>query len=289
KRPPDPSRPERSATCAGLGHHVLQLPVLHLLLVHQQHAHGHVLVGHAGGRGHVPDAHLVDERLDDGVVGRVVAVVQHAGAVALAVAGVVDRRGQEVVAPAQLCEGQAEGVELAAVLGRGAFAFGAGRVADDGGRGGRGEGGGEVFQHAGRGARGVRRRAVQGGAAAVADGRVPPADPPHDALPLHAQQVQEERGGFQVGVPAPLSPPPMGRPPPPGAAGLLGQPGLRAPVLGGEGQVVPLPLTLPLQDVGADVGGDVRLQPALVGLQGDQALRAQRGDLGPAAGGLRGL
>lgn len=46
----------------------------------------------------------------------------------------------------------------------------------------------------------------------------------------------------------------------------------------------PVAAVAPLQDVSADVGGDVRLCPALVRLQGRQAVRTQRGDPSPAAG-----
>lgn len=133
------SRSSLLATCARLGHHVLQLPVLHFLLVHDQHAHGHVLVRHARRRGNVPDAKVVDDRLDDGVVRGMVAVVEHPRAVALAEPRVVHRRSDEVVTPAELVEGEAERVQLAAVLGNAGFAFVVGDIRDDGVGGGGGE------------------------------------------------------------------------------------------------------------------------------------------------------
>lgn len=138
RKPP----PEPLATGARLGHHVLQLPVLHLLLVHDQHAHGHVLVRHAGRRRNAPDAQVVDDRLDDGVVGGVVAVVEHPWAAALAEPRVVHRRSDEVVTPAELVEGEAKRVQLAAVLGRAGFALVVGDIGDDGGGGGGGKRGG---------------------------------------------------------------------------------------------------------------------------------------------------
>lgn len=96
--------------------------------MHDQHAHGHVFIRYAGWRRHVPDAQVVDDRLDDGVVGGMVAVVQHPRTVSLAEPGVVHRRSDEVVTPAELVEREAEGVELAAVLGHAGFAFVVGDV-----------------------------------------------------------------------------------------------------------------------------------------------------------------
>lgn len=139
------------AAGAGLRHHVLQLAVLHLLLVHHQHAHGHVLVRHTGRRRDVPHAQVVDGGLDDGVVRGVVAVVEHPGTVPLAEARVVNGRGDEVVTPSQLVEGQAEGVQLAAVFWRAGFVFVVGDFRQDGG-GGRG---------GGKRQRGGRRRVFQ--------------------------------------------------------------------------------------------------------------------------------
>lgn len=94
------------AARARLGYHVVQLLVLHVVLVLHQHAHGHVFVRDAGRQRHVADAQVVDERLDDGVVRGMVAVVQNFGAVALAEARVVHRGRNEVVAQAELSEGQ---------------------------------------------------------------------------------------------------------------------------------------------------------------------------------------
>lgn len=143
----DPSLAAR----ARLGHHVVQLLVLHFPFVHHQHAHGHVFVRHAGWWRDVADAQVVDECLDDGVVRGMVAVVKHSRAVALAEAWVVHGRRDEVVAQAKLVEGEAEGVQLAAVLRHAGFAFDPRDVGDDGGGGGcgnRGEGRGigGVFQ-----------------------------------------------------------------------------------------------------------------------------------------------
>lgn len=129
------SAPETLATRARLGHHVVQLLVLHLLLVHDQHAHGHVFVRHAGRRRDVPNAQVIDDRLDDGMVRRMVAIVEYPRAVALAEPRVVHRWGNEVVTPAELVEGEAKRVELAAVLGHAGFAFVVGDIGDDGGRG----------------------------------------------------------------------------------------------------------------------------------------------------------
>lgn len=139
------------AAGARLGHHIVQLLVLHFPFVHHQHAHGHVFVRHAGWCRDVADAKVIDERLDDGVVWGMVAIVKHPWAVALAEAWVVHRRCDEVVAQAKLIEREAEGVQLAAVLPYAGFAFDPWDVGDDGGRGGcgnRGEGRGigGVFQ-----------------------------------------------------------------------------------------------------------------------------------------------
>lgn len=62
------------------------------------------------------------------MVGGMVAVVQHPWAVPLAEPRVVDGRGDEVVTPAELIKGEAEGVELTAVLGHAGFAFVVGDV-----------------------------------------------------------------------------------------------------------------------------------------------------------------
>lgn len=116
------------AARARRSHHVVQLLVLHLLLVHHQHTHGHVFVRYAGWRRHVANAQVVDERLDDGVVRGMVAVVENPGAVALAEAWVVHRGRNEVVAQTELAEGEAERVELAAVLWHTGVTFQAGNV-----------------------------------------------------------------------------------------------------------------------------------------------------------------
>lgn len=99
--------------------------------MHDQHAHGHVFVGHAGRRRDVPDAKVIDERLDYGMVGGMVAIVEHPRAVALAEARVVDGRGDEVVAPAKFVKRQAERVELASVFRCVGFVFVAGDIRDD--------------------------------------------------------------------------------------------------------------------------------------------------------------
>ena len=75
------------------------------------------------------------------MVGGMVAVVEHPRAVSPAEPRVVHRRSDEVVTPAELVEGQPEGVELAAVLGHASFAFVLGDIRDDGGSGGGGKGG----------------------------------------------------------------------------------------------------------------------------------------------------
>lgn len=119
--------------------------------MHNQHTHGHVFVRHTGRRRDVPYAQVIDDRLDDGMIWRVVAIVEHPRAVALAEPRVVHWWGNEIVTPAELVEGQAKRVELAAVLGRAGFAFVVGDIGDDGGgrgRGGkRGRGSGSVFQN----------------------------------------------------------------------------------------------------------------------------------------------
>lgn len=51
----------------------------------------------------------------------------------------------------------------------------------------------------------------------------------------------------------------------------------------------PCALVLPLHNVSTDVWRDVGLCPSFIGLQGDQALFTQRGDLSPAARRLGGL
>lgn len=121
---------------------------------------------------------------------------------------------------------------------------------------------------------------------------------PHDAFPFRAKQfshpvlhlplllqVQKKRGNFEVRFTAPACPPSRKNPPPPQeASALFSQLRFCAPVLGSEGQVPPPASILPMQDV----CGDVRLRPPLVGLQGDQTLCTQRGDLSPAAGRLDG-
>lgn len=180
------------ATRARLGHHVRQLPVLHLLLVYDQHAHGHVLVRYAWWRGDVPDAQVVDDRLDDGVVGGMVAVVEHPRAVAPAESWVVHRRSDEVVTPAELVEGQPEGVELAAVLGHASFAFVVRDIRNDGGSGGGGKGGRGgsrgIFQNIQWFIFGLRAWNVFGAAVAVNRGMPLPYSP-HDAF---SQQVPHQ-------------------------------------------------------------------------------------------------
>lgn len=120
--------------------------------------------------------------------------------------------------------------------------------------------------------------------------------PSHDVLPFSPQQlrhpvlhlplllqVQKKRWDFKVRF-LPLSPPKT-NPPPQQAAVLFSEPRLFAPILGCEGQVSPLTPVLPLKDVSRNV----RLRPLLVGLQSDQTVWAQRGDLGSAAERLEGL
>lgn len=187
------SAPETSATRARLGHHVIQLLVLHFPLVHNQHAHGHVFVRHTGRRRDVPYTQVVDDRLDDGMIWRVVAIVEQPRAVALAEPRVVHWRGNEVVTPAELVEGQAERVELTAVLGRAGFAFVVGEVRDDGG--GRGQGGkrggdrgsGSVFQSIHERIFGLWTSRVFG--AAMASQRMPPAYLLRDLFPFSPQQL----------------------------------------------------------------------------------------------------
>ncbi|KAF3837375.1 hypothetical protein F7725_004839 [Dissostichus mawsoni] len=90
---------------------------------------------------------------------------------------------------------------------------------------------------------------------------------PHIPLLL---QVQKKSRDIQVKLPSPFFPPSKTQPPRRVPAVFL--PRLGAPVTGGEGEV----------------SGDVGFGPSFVGLQGHNALFAQRGDLSPAARRLRG-
>ncbi|KAF3837365.1 hypothetical protein F7725_004829 [Dissostichus mawsoni] len=102
---------------------------------------------------------------------------------------------------------------------------------------------------------------------------------PHIPLLL---QVQKKSRDIQVKLPSPFFPPSKTQPPRRVPAVFL--PRLGAPVTGGEGEVTPGAILFPLLQVSGDVG----FGPSFVGLQGHNALFAQRGDLSPAARRLRG-
>lgn len=108
----------KSSAGAGVCNHVLIFFINYLSITpHHQHAHTFVFIRNARGQRDICHTKLADECLHDGVVGRIVAIMQDARTVSHAVSRIILVGCNNPVVPSQIFEVHAGGVQLAVVLG----------------------------------------------------------------------------------------------------------------------------------------------------------------------------
>ena len=105
-----------STTSAGLDDHVVVVfQDDFIVLVDVEHGDGRELGGDAAGAGHGAGVDRIDQRLDDGVIGRIQMIGQGEGAVSVAVVGVVSGWRHDPVVPAHVAEVDVEGLPAAVI------------------------------------------------------------------------------------------------------------------------------------------------------------------------------